>query len=99
MSVVRLVRERVGIAEAVQAFVEVKDAVRGVMPGGATVDVCLDGQDGVKVTVLVSSFQEREVAAFNLESGLVPDLRFRSVTQGMEHVTRGRHRVCAVLDI
>jgi len=99
MHAVRLEREPVLLADAVDALRRVKEAVRGAMPPDAEVSVCVTGADEVRIEVLHPLFEGREAALFSFRSGMVPGYRFRAVTQGLEHVRRGRHRVCAIVDM
>lgn len=99
MYAVRLEREPVLLADAVDALRGVKDAVRAAMPADSEVSVCLTGADEIRIEVLHPLFEAREAALFSFRSGMVPGYRFRSVTQGLEHVRRGRHRVCAIVDM
>lgn len=98
MSAVRLVRDQHHLSDAVSALTALREAVRGAMPGDAEVRVCLNASGEIAVDVLVSSYEARETGLFNVRSGLVPGATFHAVTHGLEHGTRGRHRISAIVD-
>lgn len=99
MSAIRLVHERNDVADAVRALVDMRETVRGAMPERADVRLCVTGTDEVMVEVVVPTYEDRQAALHSMTSGGVTGHTFHGVSQGLEHGSRGRHRVYGILDL